>query len=1277
MGTVENPEEEPDSSTDGNNPARPAPRHLPVGGPRGGGTLEDAPAHEGLRTRIALVEEATGVPDAPAHPIPGAAAGRVSLGAKYRILGEIAAGGMGIILKCRDEDVGRDVAVKVLHEHYRDDPEMLERFIEEAQINGQLQHPGIVPVYDLGMRRERQQCFFTMKLIKGRTLGNLLQERTGVQTDRQYFLRVFLQVCQTMAYAHARGVIHRDLKPSNVMVGSFGEVLIVDWGLAKILPREAGSGGGPAARPRSTDSVISTLRSRSGLGQSLAGSVIGTPAYMPPEQASGDIERLEASADVFSLGAILCEILTGTPPYASEDPQAVLKLAAAGTLEDAMERLEGCGAEPELIELTRECLRTDPRLRPRTGSDLAERIDDYLSGVQARAQQARIVAAEERVKASAARRAQRLTTGLALSILCIVLLGSVAYLWIEGERAAQVSRASQGINEALLEATRIRGQDPEPGTEALARALAVLQSAETLVGTHGLPEDLCARVAALGSRLRQEESEAQERAERVVRDHRMRLRLDEIAIPPDSELGLTGFEAREAQRKDTALARAFAEYGLDLQRLSTGEALRGIRESAIRTELAVALETWALERQYLQQMAMARGGGPRADPGSWRYLMKLARDADDDPLRTKLRTLVLEERLDEETLESLARSVEPTETPPLTLTLLGRSFMRLARIESGISLLRRAQRTYPADFGINLQLGGMLEAKRPPVWTDAIRFYSAALAVRPRSLVALHRLGSALEGSGDGEGALGVFDEAIRLDPEQSDWHIHRRRILQNLEGGIDEAIAASRRALELDPGNASEHRALALLYRQKGRFADAAHAYRHSFDLGGLTWVKWRALGDADRYTAARVAALAGSGRSDQPLVAGEAQALRAQALEWLIEELRFKRLALVGRPAQVRARIRSDLAGWVSDDAFRAVREAEALPGLPPAEARAWENLWRRVRLVLAQLEANPAAPARPQNQWPSRDSTVDGPSLELRTGAFESESPLSTHAFTLWQLRTSDGDYALNPVYSALRDDSLGSLVLPPGLLLPRRSYCWRAAHSSESGSISEFSEETTFRTGDLPWKPRPIDLSRHFNRDLIADAPGTATDSIDYGEGFLVAEGFDGRRTDATGVRGVPRDRVIGVHRLGDYRKPNAIQFTRESREAIRIEVPRARYVAFRALVAGGNGGSRVPVTIEHADGSLEAHELVCDDWFEDLPPNPYGPLADGLWPVHNGMDRLFAGSFEDVNDATILETIIHPRADADVVAITLEPDRGAFEVPFTRFNLFAITGMVPR
>jgi serine/threonine-protein kinase len=247
--------------------------------------------------------------------------------ARLQLLGELARGGMGAIIKGRDSDLGRDLAVKVLLEQHREKPELIRRFVEEAQISGQLQHPGVVPVYELGTFADNRP-YFAMKLVKGRTLTVLLAERAGPADEQPRLLGIFEQVCLTMAYAHDRGVIHRDLKPSNIMVGSFGEVQVMDWGLAKVLPQEelheANAGG------IRHETVIQTGWTGTDAELSQAGSVMGNPAYMPPEQASGEIDRVDERADVFALGSILCEVVTGQPAFTGRTVGEIHRKAARG-----------------------------------------------------------------------------------------------------------------------------------------------------------------------------------------------------------------------------------------------------------------------------------------------------------------------------------------------------------------------------------------------------------------------------------------------------------------------------------------------------------------------------------------------------------------------------------------------------------------------------------------------------------------------------------------------------------------------------------------------------------------------------------------------------------------------------------------------------------------------------------------------------------------------------------------------------------------------------------
>ena len=307
---------------------------------------------------------------------------------RFQVLGEIARGGVGIVYRGRDKDLNRDVALKVLRDEHKDNDDVVQRFIEEAQVGGQLQHPGIAPVYALTLQPDGRPSF-AMKLIKGETLAALL-EYNPEQID---LLAVFEQVAEAVAYAHSRGVIHRDLKPANVMVGAFGEVQVVDWGFAKVLGTDSEQVAAADDHPGQT--IVATVRSHAEGSQSIAGSVMGTPGYMPPEQALGHVAIMDERADVFALGAILCEILTDQPPYTGSK-QDQLIAASQCRLDKALLRLDSCNATEGLKQLVRDCLQADRQDRLDNAATLATRLADHSAQIESSAQQAELEAVQAR-----------------------------------------------------------------------------------------------------------------------------------------------------------------------------------------------------------------------------------------------------------------------------------------------------------------------------------------------------------------------------------------------------------------------------------------------------------------------------------------------------------------------------------------------------------------------------------------------------------------------------------------------------------------------------------------------------------------------------------------------------------------------------------------------------------------------------------------------------------------------------------------------------------------
>jgi tetratricopeptide (TPR) repeat protein len=318
----------------------------------------------------------------------------------FDLLGEIGRGGMGVVYRTRERALSREVAVKVLLDRFAPDSATAARFVEEAQITAQLQHPGIPAVYQVGALPDGRP-FLAMKLIRGRTLADRL--KAGPPLD---VLTVFEAISQTVGYAHAHGVLHRDLKPANIMVGSFVEVQVMDWGLAKVLAEPPRAPCTPDAAATATE--IRPPREADGNGTQ-AGTVLGTPAFMAPEQAAGELDRIDARSDVFGLGAILCVLLTGKPPFDGRDAEAVRLNAVRGKTEGAFARLDAGGADPDVIALCKRCLAFEPADRPADAGVVAAETAALRRAADERARQAesdRLAAAmarfvEERVFSAA------------------------------------------------------------------------------------------------------------------------------------------------------------------------------------------------------------------------------------------------------------------------------------------------------------------------------------------------------------------------------------------------------------------------------------------------------------------------------------------------------------------------------------------------------------------------------------------------------------------------------------------------------------------------------------------------------------------------------------------------------------------------------------------------------------------------------------------------------------------------------------------------------------
>jgi serine/threonine-protein kinase len=754
---------------------------------------------------------------------------------------------MGVVLRAHDPELNRDLAVKVLRSELRRYPEVVRRFVEEAQITAQLPHPGVVPVHDIG-RDEQGLPFLVMKLVRGQTLEELLAQRSSPQEDLPRWVGVYEQVCQAVAFAHSRRVIHRDLKPSNVMVGRFGEVQVMDWGLAKVL-----SAGGQTPTAVTSSPLMSEVHTqRREEPSSYTQGVLGTPSYMAPEQAGGEWERVDERADVFGLGGILCVMLTGQPPYDGDSREEVKRKALRGDVARALARLETCGADGELVALARACLSPEVGERPRDAGKVAAAVTAYEHSVSERLRRAEVERAAQEARAQAEAQRRRVTVGLAAAMLALVIVGASVGAWWWQQRTSMV----RDVEAALAEAAEHQAADRWP------EARAVLERADGRLGGAG-PQRL------------------RDRVRQARTDVDMVIQLDEIRL---RQTGVyTGRGKFDLAGAEQAYAEAFRKYGIDVGRVPVVDAAAVVRASGIRAALLAGLDNWLRARRQ-RERASLQAVADAADDNAWRLSCRAALVAGNH-----------------KQLQELAVQSEALAQPAGMLVWLSDALQDAGLVEEAVALLQRAQRRYPSDFWINFNLGSrLLWDVRPRRPEEAVVCFRVAVALRPGSAVghsclggafmhsndpdagiaecrraieldpefaaahdnlgdnlyangdvdgairsyhnaidlgpkyawAHNGLGRALLRKGDVEGAIGSFNKALDLDPKDAAAHNNLGRALQT-KGDVDDAIRCYRKAIEVDPKYPEAHCNLGLLLQGQGRFAEAVTLLRRGHELG------------------------------------------------------------------------------------------------------------------------------------------------------------------------------------------------------------------------------------------------------------------------------------------------------------------------------------------------------------------------------------------------------------------------------------------------------------
>jgi serine/threonine-protein kinase len=605
--------------------------------------------------------------------------------ARLQLGDEIARGSMGIVFKGRDPDLGRELAVKLLLEQHRDDAELVRRFVTQARIAGGLQHPGIVPIYELGVFEDARP-YFTMKLVEGRTFEELLRARRSVDDDLGRHVTIFEGVCRAVAYAHARGVVHRDLKPAYIIVGGFGEVQLMGWGLSQVL-------------------------------------------------TNSDADR---RSDIAALGSILCAILTGKPELARlESSSADAELIALARQCLAAERETGPVDAAEVADrVTAYRAAVQEKLLAADAARAAE---------AARAVEAERTAMAAEGAAAAARRSRKLIGVLGLCFLGFLVLGGAGHMWFQGRQNMLRTRTANAVLDALAMAARHAGEADSRSTEALAKcdeALAAVSRAEQLL-KEGVPDpELRGRVAAARARIGEQRGRALAESRRLETERSLLARIEQIR-------GGRGAR-RDPARTDAEYAGAFLAAGIDIDRTDSALAGAWVKRRSDPAEVVVALDDWASVRRrargagpaWRRVVDAARSG----DPHDWRDDLRARiargdrhslRTLDDDEAQTGAGLMLLSFEVDDDdrsaVIDMLMRAWKRSASDFWINYDLGTLIGAAGR--SGldpIPYLRAAVAIRPRSSMAHERLGAALEARGRREEADAEFQEAARLARRTR-----------------------------------------------------------------------------------------------------------------------------------------------------------------------------------------------------------------------------------------------------------------------------------------------------------------------------------------------------------------------------------------------------------------------------------------------------------------------------------------------------------------------------------------------------------------